>query len=280
MPSRNRKERIETWGYDPDADLSRARKMLADYRWLPGGLLVVALLFVLNEAFATVHFFEEYGANLATDGVGVLVTVGIVERIVHAQRDHELAGVRARALQRLHRALVPLVVLLADMASAVPGRDQLLPMDACDVIERWRQAIGELNLLAPVPLRGIRVSISEDPAQVTWLRRTVDELQRFESRAAVAVDLYAEALGVEVIAAVEDVLECRLLHQVQTEPMATLAQVSPLPSGSMTIQWPADEGTPDPDVAEFATRLRSLVSLIERKSGSSLLTRASLIRNL
>jgi hypothetical protein len=276
-----REQMIETWGYDPADDVGRARKALVEYQWLFAGALIVVAFFVINEQFADLGFVDEYGANLATDGIAVLVTIGVVERILRAQRERELGGLRARALKRLQRATVPVVVLFAEMACESSGRSELLPMNATAVIDEWERTVGDLNLAAAAPTQGIAVSAAgEEPQGETWFHRVTRELERFEARVEGTIDLYAEAVGIEAMAVAEDVLACALLHMVKTDSTASLARLPPRPGSSLRITWTDGEGGTALEGTEFAARMRALVEAIEAKSRRPLLTVQALHRAL
>lgn len=96
------------------------RKLLAAYAGLT---LVVVLLLVVTEVAPGGEFLDKYGPNFATELVGILVTVLLIDRVVRWENERRLQPVKAVAARRLSRPISSLLALLAHLyeVAATPG---------------------------------------------------------------------------------------------------------------------------------------------------------------
>jgi hypothetical protein len=150
------------------------------------------------------HFLTVFGPNLAPDALGILIGLVLVERIVRLQRQRELEPLRIRARQMIAIHVSYLVKLLAEMYKATvvppapPGSGREIPVETADqLVDAWRTAVGRFNAMASAP---------SPHAALTWAEYIAGWTAAIIGGIEPVLDRYAEALGIEAVATIEDVI--------------------------------------------------------------------------
>jgi hypothetical protein len=166
--------------------------------WVGLAALCAALTAIVfaTERWPSTRFGRVWGPNLAAELVGLVLTLVVIERLIRWQRLRELEPVRIVATRRMAHAVTQLMRVLALMykSSAPPGSPE--PERVDELVDCWLREVPHFNAASPAPFT--------PPRQ--WREHLTIEAREIEQLLMNNLDLYAEALGTEMVVAAEDFL--------------------------------------------------------------------------
>jgi hypothetical protein len=250
---RARERSRESAGFQghPEPNRRRAEK----FRTPRAGYVVLGVAFALallaTEVWPATSGARLWGPNFAAELFGIILTLAIVNEIVSAQRRRQLAPQRAAAGRRLGHVVEQFVTLLANMykAAAPPRSPQCNSIET--LLERWVGEVHYLDFTAKAP-------VYPDQEWATYLTETVSSV---ETDLKDLTDRHAEALGISIAAAVEDLIgdPCFSLILKQAAMLRGLAGQH-VPPGTPLPLMPRQ--SPDPQsesfLGTFTTRVQAL----------------------
>jgi hypothetical protein len=227
----------------------RRRRLAFGYSLL---IAATALAFTLTEAYPNVHFFSRYGPNLATDLLGILVGVVFVDRLLVWRRERDLGPVRAIALRRLEPHLRYLFVWFHNAFLGAMAPNTPAPTSTDDLLDRWPDVVEWLDFCAASPAN----------PQHRWGAFLAAGVQHWTNGINAVLEGHQETLGVELSAALEEVLDAKVLGLVRSADW--LSPANPLCASGECPGFQVWIG-PDRDPRrEFAERARTLLAAYEK----------------
>ena len=155
--------------------------MLTPSLLLPVVLVVLvaatAAVYVLTEEHPHSHFLKTYGPNLLSTGVGLLIAVVVLDRLVKAREAERLTSMRKLAGNKLAIALGELLQRLVQMYKGAAEAGAARPEDVADLLEAWRTELAHFDVTVRTPagpdgswyreLSEVATRIRDDVARIT-----------------------------------------------------------------------------------------------------------------
>jgi len=110
-----------------------------------------ATLYWLTEAHPHSHFLKTYGPNLFSTGVGLLIAVVILDRLVQAREAQRLTSMRNLAGQKLEVALGVLLQRLVQMYKGAAQAGASRPSNVADFLKAWRAELAHFDVTVRTP---------------------------------------------------------------------------------------------------------------------------------
>lgn len=233
--------------------LMRRHQLGAAYVVL-GVLVVVAI--VGADIWPRTRLANEYGPNLATELVGILITLVLVERMLRWQRQRELQPIRAVAGKRFRTPIAHVLHVVASMYKAAADPEEaIVPASVDELLTRWPEVAPRLDFQAPAPIY----------PTTSWAAYLGPELRRLQTVFDETVARYAEALGEGIIVATEELLQNPIWGLMSSQDRGAELQATldpPLPF-FLALHSPGGER----DLEVFALRVQTLVLQCEALVG-------------
>ncbi len=202
-----------------DSGHGRETAYMKVFQWWPYLLLALALAVSVVVYWSLPVVLEGprgFALNLATEIVGILLTVGLIDAVLRRREEQERERYRSLALRQLWRPLSRHAELLFNIYKASverkPEREISQVSDLFD--EDYFEQVARLDAAADGP--GVR-GIGGDA--VPWYEWINQEAKRFKDDLERVVDKYAMYLDIDTIDAAERLIDSSFISLVGYGPM-------------------------------------------------------------
>jgi hypothetical protein len=180
-----------------------ARLLLISYIAL--GIVLIATLAVLSFdiPYLTSSSVKNFSMNLATEVIGIGLTIFLVDRVIEKQQEAELKRYRQVALQRLRTPLARHVDFLFQMFKAtVETKPQNDLVEVSDLFNKTFFAnVAFLDFFKPAPISSALVG------SPNWATYLVMESKSLNDSLGQILDKYSVYVDVELIELIEEMLD-------------------------------------------------------------------------
>jgi hypothetical protein len=210
------------------------------------GAACLAAAFLLPQAMAGL---SGLALNLATEILGILLTVVLIDAVIRRKEERERAWYRRIALQQLRIPLTKHLQLLSDMYKASVERKPDKEISSLGDLfsEDYFEQITYFNAMGPSPSSPpagpSAVASGNMPPPIPWYQYLSTEVKQFKEDVERVVDKYAMHLDPETL---------ELLEQLANSPV--VFTVGHLPMTATSLQTWGHQGAYNPFMVEDDTR--------------------------
>jgi hypothetical protein len=200
--------------------------------YLTLGVLILSVTVLYVALGGSVEFVKDYAPGLATEALGILLTLVLVQRILERRQEEDRARASRGGVRRSESPLRDLAELWAELIKAsLPAAPARPPMTFEDLLSsEWTSAVDDSDLSR------VRYAWSGE----TWAESAARTIARARRQISAILESYGVHLNTHLIEALDDLRDDELLTQIESlgEQLRVEREMHPddLPTDAFTLE--------------------------------------------